>query len=229
MALVFLAALWPYISESKARYGQYFYNVNTTFYAWYDSWGEAKAGTRAHGDGLGWPDLPPDEIPSASRYLRTHTPAEIGARLWRGLQNQAANLLLPFNLASYPALLAVLLTLAAWRLPERTRDLWRRCWPLILFTTFLWGGYLLAYAWYGPIADYADQRFTYSLILPMLFAGMLALAKLLDSDEILTLFGWAAAARVWYARALGLLAFALAIDVLFWAPVKLAQFGWYGK
>ena len=41
---VFLVLLSPYLLESKAKYGSYFYNVNTTFYIWYDSWTEAKAG-----------------------------------------------------------------------------------------------------------------------------------------------------------------------------------------
>src|SRR5579862_7685745 len=33
----FLAVLYPYISTSKRVFGQYFYNVNSTFYVWYDS------------------------------------------------------------------------------------------------------------------------------------------------------------------------------------------------
>ena len=229
VALVFVAVLWPYISESKARYGHYFYNVNTTFYAWYDSWREATEGTRAHGDGVGWPDLPEDQIPSPSRYLQTHSTAEIGARLWRGVQNQASNLWNTFSLVSYPVLLAALVALAAWANRPRARELWRRYWPLIGFVALMWGGYLLAYAWYGPIADYADQRFTYSLMLPMLFAGCVALRHLLDGDEVVELFGRAVAARVWRSRAFGAVALVLALDMLFWVPVKLAEFGWYGK
>lgn len=229
VAVVFVSALWPYISESKARYGQYFYNVNTTFYAWYDSWREATEGTRAHGDGVGWPELPENQIPSPSRYLQTHSAVEIGARLWRGVQNQAANLWNTFSLVSYPLLLAALVTLAAWANRPRARELWRRYWPLIGFVALMWGGYLLAYAWYGPIADYADQRFTYSLMLPMLFAGCVALRHLLEGDEVVTLLGRAAAAGVWRARAFGAIAFVLAVDILFWVPVKLAEFGWYGK
>jgi hypothetical protein len=229
VALVFVAALWPYISESRARYGQYFYNVNTTFYAWYDTWREATEGTRAYGDGVGWPELPADQIPSPSRYLQTHSAAEIGARFWRGIQNQASNLWNTFSLVSYPLLLAALVALAAWGNRPRARELWRRYWPLIGLVVLMWGGYLLAYAWYGPIADYADQRFTYSLVLPMLFASFVAMRHLLDGDEVLTLLGRAAAARVWRGRAFGAIAVVLALDILFWVPVKLAEFGWYGK
>ena len=57
-ALVFILLLFPYLQESKEIYGRYFYNVNTMFYVWYDTWEEAKAGTRAAGDRAGYPDLP---------------------------------------------------------------------------------------------------------------------------------------------------------------------------
>ena len=61
--LVFLVLLSPYLLESKSRYGSYFYNVTTTFYTWYDSWGEVLEGTRAYGDRVGYPEMPPDHDP----------------------------------------------------------------------------------------------------------------------------------------------------------------------
>ena len=50
-ALCFLLVVWPYISTSKRVFGHYFYNVNSTFYAWYDNWSRASVGTALHGDG----------------------------------------------------------------------------------------------------------------------------------------------------------------------------------
>ena len=37
--------LGPYLSTSKRVFGQYFYNVNSTFYMWYDDWPHASVGT----------------------------------------------------------------------------------------------------------------------------------------------------------------------------------------
>ena len=37
----FLAVVFPYIQTSKRIYGQYFYNMNSTFVMWCDSWPEA--------------------------------------------------------------------------------------------------------------------------------------------------------------------------------------------
>lgn len=82
--LVFTATLFPYLKESKERYEHYLYNVNSTFYVWYDSWGEAKFGTKAAGDREGWPDMPKDEIPSLTKYLNEHSATDILRRFSRG-------------------------------------------------------------------------------------------------------------------------------------------------
>ncbi len=56
VVVAFLAVLSPYLVNSKRTFGSYFYNVNTTFYAWYDNWAQASVGTIRHGDGVGWPE-----------------------------------------------------------------------------------------------------------------------------------------------------------------------------
>ena len=84
--VVFMVLLFPYFQESKEKYGTYFYNVNTTFYMWYDSWDEAKEGTRAAGDRRGWPHMPHEEIPSLSKYLKEHSSAEIIDRFRSGIR-----------------------------------------------------------------------------------------------------------------------------------------------
>ena len=82
--LVFLALLFPYLQESYEKYGSHFYNVNTTFYVWYDSWEEARTGTLAAGDDVGFPDLPPEELPGLEKYLREHTLQQVIERFVNG-------------------------------------------------------------------------------------------------------------------------------------------------
>ena len=77
---LFIVVITPQIVANKRTFGRYFYNVNTTFYIWYDSWEDVKLGTRAHGDREGWPKMAPDQIPSAGKYWREHTAEEI---YWR--------------------------------------------------------------------------------------------------------------------------------------------------
>lgn len=82
----FLAILFPYFQESFQKYGSHLYNVNTTFYIWYESWDEAKAGTSAAGDRVGYPDLPAEEIPTLQKYLREHSLQQILGRFRSGLK-----------------------------------------------------------------------------------------------------------------------------------------------
>ncbi len=84
VAACFLGALYPYISTSKRVFGHYFYNVNTTFYVWYDNWPLASVGTYSHGDGVGWPKMLPGEIPSMRKYWRRHTVRQIVDRVADG-------------------------------------------------------------------------------------------------------------------------------------------------
>jgi len=84
VAAAFLAILSPYLRTNKRVFGRYFYNVNTTFYMWYDDWPAASVGTILHGDGVGWPAMPADQLPSASRYWREHSIRQIASRVGLG-------------------------------------------------------------------------------------------------------------------------------------------------
>ena len=167
--LVFLGVLYPYISTSKARFGQYFYNVNSTFYMWYDSWDEVKQGTRAHGDRVGWPDMPADQLPSLGKYWREHTVGQIVERFGQGLK-----LIWDMTLASYgyaPFLLfyGLLAGLLVWQNGGRFGRAFGNAERIILlgFVVAYFGSYLLLYAWYLRIAY--GNRFVLALFLPALF------------------------------------------------------------
>lgn len=99
--VIFLMTVSPYISVNKRVFNHYFYNVNSTFYIWYDSWDEVVKGTRAHGDRMGWPSMPPEKIPSGEKYLREHTLSQIFSRLVHGFGVIATNALGGFGYAQY--------------------------------------------------------------------------------------------------------------------------------
>ncbi len=82
--LIFLLTVSPYIRMNKKMFGRYFYNVNSTFYVWYDSWDEVLKGTRAHYDRIGWPKMPSEEIPSPKKYWQEHTLSQILSRFVHG-------------------------------------------------------------------------------------------------------------------------------------------------
>lgn len=79
------AVIAPYMSNSARQYGSPTYNVNTTYYLWYDTFEESQAvGTGAHYDRVGAADMPEDELPSLGRYLSTHSVSDIWNRLVEG-------------------------------------------------------------------------------------------------------------------------------------------------
>ena len=86
--LAFFIICSPYLIENYKNYNKHiFYNVNTTFYIWYDSWEEVELGTKKYNDRIGWPNMEKDEVPSLTKYLSEHTGVEIANRFISGFKN----------------------------------------------------------------------------------------------------------------------------------------------
>lgn len=224
--VVFIATIFPYIRESKQIYGQYFYNVNSTFYIWYDSWQQVGPGTKAHGDAVGWPDMPADEIPSLAKYLREHTAGDIASRLATGYAQQARNIAFTFALVSFPVLLlGAMIVLAVQRWPQARKLIVAHPFLLAFVLTYF-AAYLTLFAWYAPIAEFADQRFTYGLVMPFLFCAFFVLQTLAKNEpkkrRPQTSVRWLPA----FYSAVAIL---LAADILFRVPIQLSAFHWFGK
>lgn len=168
VAILFLVIVFPYISTSKRVFGSYFYNVNSTFYMWYDSWEEVIQGTRAHSDRVGWPDMPPDEIPGPAKYLREHTVQDILVRFLRGFYLIA---LVAIHSYGYLLYLLIYLVTCLGMLhlnPSHAHTIIKRYPFLWLFNILYFLAYLVLYTWYAQIVF--GVRFTLAQFLPALFA-----------------------------------------------------------
>ena len=165
--LTFLSVIYPYISTSQRFFGQPFYNVNSNFYIWYDSWEEAEAGTRLHGDNKGWPEMPAQQIPSAKKYLQEHTVQQILDRPIRGIKKVLLVAYKSYGYLKYVliyAVFALVLTLLNF---QQSLAIVKRHPFLILFCLSYFFVYLLIYAWYVPVAS--GNRFTLALFMPLMF------------------------------------------------------------
>jgi hypothetical protein len=163
----FFGVVGLYLIESKAVYGKYFYNVNSTFYIWYDSWGKAVEGTRAHGDRVGWPDMPPEEVPSMQKYFAEHSLFQVTQRITNGVQKQLNIIINPYSYFNYPLIYLVIFVFFGVFAAQQARMLARRYRHLFGFSVLYFGSYLFLYTWYAAISW--GHRFTYSLYLPLLF------------------------------------------------------------
>ncbi len=174
---VFLLLLSPYLLESKEKYGTYFYNVNTTFYLWYDSWDQALEGTFAAGDLVGWPDLPDDEIPSLGKYLDEHTAKDIVDRFVNGVYLMVKSACVidhPFNYAyGYCSQVAFGLVILAGSLilikKNEPSPLSNQTRQTVLYVCLFFVVYFFAYAWYMPIINFRGARTVLSLLIPLLW------------------------------------------------------------
>ena len=149
---------------------------------WYDSWEEAKGGTRAHGDRVGWPDMPPDEIPSLRKYLREHTSEQIVNRVVGGGRTVFSNVINSYGYFKYIVLYFILLVAAMfWSWRQMVQAL--RTNPLLyLFLVTYFVLYFLLCFWYAPIAS--GNRIILAQCLPLLFGLAYGFHGLLRSSTI---------------------------------------------
>ena len=193
--LFFLLTIWPYIQNSKAQFGHYFYNVNATFYMWYDHWDDVEAGTKAHGDRIGWPTMPADEIPTAAKYFQDHTPGQIGQRFFEGALVILITTTQSYGYVIYLALLSGIVFILALMNRRQTKQIIKNHLFVSLFVASYFGSYLLLYAWFWPISSgnrfvlalFSPAMFTLAFILYRLFAKQLPLKTSRHSEQTLNL------------------------------------------
>jgi hypothetical protein len=162
--------------------GHLFYNVNSTFYVWYDSWEEAEAGTKAHGDRVGWPNMPAAAIPTMGRYLKEHTTAQIVDRVADGAKEVMQGVIRSYGYFDYILLYGgLLLTATVVRWP-RARQLAKENAILLAFFVLYFTLYVLLYFWYAPIAS--GDRLTLALFIPLLLVLATGLDAVLRGDQV---------------------------------------------
>lgn len=213
----FLLIVFPYAHTSKERFGDWFYNVNSTFYVWCDSWAEVMDTTRAHGDRLHWPDMPAEEIPSFRKYLREHTAGQIVARTAGGFLKVAKKAKHQPVAAGFQTLYLVLILAIA----IRARTAMRR----VLFDDDRWvvtgfvSSYLLIhltlYSFYAPIASGA--RLVLALFLPALLCMIYLSSRSELRDTLLfRMWGHTIRPRNWHRGMLAVLGVVIVLIYPYW-------------
>ena len=173
----FALIIAPYTVTSKRVFGQYLYNVNSTFYMWYDSWGQAMRGTRAHGDRRGWPDMPAGELPSAHKYFQTHSALQVVKRLAHGMLTLVTGRS-GYGYDPYVVGLFVFVAVAVYYHRDQLKPVLASRWLLAAFVGSYLAVYVALYAFYAPVSH--GDRFTLALFLPL----MVSLAAVADRTPI---------------------------------------------
>ena len=209
----FLSVIFPYISNSKRIYGQYFYNVNSNFVMWCDSSDEGWNFLHEWGDRDKWRALPPDRLPSAGKYWREHSVGQIVYRLAHGLRRLAFQNAMVIGYYKFVITLALAGAVLAARHGRRVRQLLAEQPFTAVFCLLFFALYLALYAWYDQIVN--DTRFILSIFLPFVFAASLFVLAV-GRESVVAIFGRRLAFPQFFA---GLLLALSMIDVLYHAAL----------
>lgn len=183
----FLAVIFPYIQTSKRIYGQYFYNVNSTFVMWCDSSSEGWNFLNEHGQKDQWRSLPPEQLPSLSKYWREHSIAQIARRLMHGSWNLVTQNAQAIGYWKFMAAFVIAGAVLSLRRSGRVRQLIAENPFAAAFCILFFCAYFVLYAWYQAVSS--DTRFILSIFLPCAFAALLFLIRL-GCGRVLSLTGW---------------------------------------
>jgi hypothetical protein len=177
VCLAFLLVLSPYLRTNKRVFGHYFYNVNTTFYMWYDDWPQASVGTIKHGDGVGWPTMAPEDLPSASKYWREHSVAQIAGRLGGGVWDMMDRSYKTYWYLKY-LVMYVVCALAVWvKCAREINSRIRSHVPAALFLMLYATVYLAGIAFYAPVSGTGTTRFLIAHLTPLFFVLSLLISR----------------------------------------------------
>ncbi len=182
----FMAVVFPYIQTSKRIYGQYFYNVNSTFVMWCDSSSEAMKFLDKYGDKAKWRELPSDQIPSFTKYWREHSIAQMAYRLAHGVRRVATQNLMAIGYYKFVVAFVIAAGILWIRQSQRARQLLAEKPFAAAFCVLFFAVYLLLYGWYDTIVN--DTRFSLSIFLPFVFASSLFVLKM-GKDRVVAMAG----------------------------------------
>ena len=180
----FLAVIGPYIQTSKRIYGQYFYNVNSTFVMWCDSSSEGWNFLNEHAQKDEWRSLPPEQLPSLSKYWKEHSVGQIVRRLMSGSWNLVTQNAMAIGYWKFMAAFVLAGAVLCARQSGRARQLLAENPFGAAFCVLFFCAYFVLYAWYQAIVS--DTRFILSIFLPCAFAASLFLMRL-GKDRVVAL------------------------------------------
>lgn len=173
---IFGAVIFPYERTSKQLYDHYFFNVNSAYYMWCDSWPEALAFTEAWRGG----NVARNQVPSPAKYWREHSAVQIAERLLHGLKTLAMRSVKLAGYYKFTALIVLAIGVATARQPQRARRLIAETPFAGAFCLLFFSVFTLLYAWYDAVVT--DSRFILSLFLPLMFVGS-AVVRYLGTND----------------------------------------------
>jgi len=163
----FFLVVSQYVIHNKRFFGDYFFNLNTTYYVWYDTGVEGRAIIAP--DDEGHPHALPEQFASLQTYWRSHTMGQMVDRLIDGLADTADRSYRNYGFLKYAALYAAIVILLLVSNPRPAIDLVRSHAGLAVFLLLYAAIYLAATAFFVTTSSTGAMRFLLAHAAPFFF------------------------------------------------------------
>jgi hypothetical protein len=169
----YLLIISPYLIQTKLITGRYFFNLNSSYYMWYDSWADCQKDINFYQKLSYSNNIDHSLIPGPIKYLKTHSLPQIKNRLTFGLATLYRDISFPpenldyHNFSFFVPILGIILLILIFVYPAGFFQIVSKYFLSLIFSLTVFIFYLLLIAWYVPIAD--GPRFILTLFLPLIF------------------------------------------------------------
>lgn len=173
----FFILVSPYLFENYQNFNKHiFYNVNSEFYIWADSWEEIVEGVRANNDRIGWPTMEESELPSFSKYLSEHNLQDVFNRFIFGFKSIGNDYFSLNKLGSHVSIVTVsgIILIIYFAIQDKTLHLLKPNY-LDIITILTVGFILVSSSFYSYIST--GLRYTLPITIPLFLIVFLKLDK----------------------------------------------------
>lgn len=181
----FFILVSPYLYENYTNFNNHiFYNVNSEFYFWADSWEEIVDGVRANNDRVGWPTMDDSELPSFEKYVSEHSFSDVYNRFLFGFKSIGVDYFSLSKLGSHITIISISVLMMSIYLAYKRRvfDVLKLSY-FDLITILTCGFIILASAFNSYIST--GLRYTLPIGIPLFLMVFLKLDKVYARNNIL--------------------------------------------
>lgn len=181
----FFILVSPYLYENYTNFNNHiFYNVNSEFYFWADSWEEIVDGVRANNDRVGWPTMEDSELPSFEKYVSEHSFSDVYNRFVFGFKSIGVDYFSLSKLGSHITIISISVLMMSIYLAYKRRVFYvLKLSYFDLITILTCGFIILASAFNSYIST--GLRYTLPIGIPLFLMVFLKLDKVYARNNIL--------------------------------------------
>ena len=180
----FFILVSPYLYENYTNFNNHiFYNVNSEFYFWADSWEEIVDGVRANNDRVGWPTMEESELPSFEKYVSEHSFSDVYNRFLFGFKSIGVDYFNLSKLGSHITIISISVLMMSIYLAYKGRVFNVLKLSYFDLITILTSGFIiLASAFNSYIST--GLRYTLPIAIPLFLMVFLKLDKVYAKNNI---------------------------------------------